>query len=116
MNRAAQLLTEIDEWTGNGEASDRDYVYQKASLYVALLDLVPRSTLRTKTIDSFVEFLRHQDEDRGVQPLWFAFVNRLLELSRGEDRTEILRAFEDAHHPALWVYAQLEQLVPLGKR
>ena len=116
LNRAAQLLTEIDEWTGNGEASDRDYVYQKASLYVALLDLVPRSTLRTKTIDSFVEFLRHQDEDRGVQPLWFAFVNRLLELSRGEDRTEILRAFEDAHHPALWVYAQLEQLVPLGKR
>jgi len=116
LTRAEHLLVNIDQWTGNGEASDRDYFYQKASLYVALLDLVPRSKLRGKTIDSFIEFLRHKDEDRSGQPLWFAFVNHLLELSRGDDRTEILRRFEDAHHPALWVYAQLEQLVPVGTR
>ena len=116
LNRAERLLVDIDQWTGNGEASDRDYFYQKASLYVALLDLVPRSKVRIKTIDSFVEFLRHKDEDRSGQPLWFAFVNRLLELSRDADGTDILRAFEDAHHPALWVYAQLERLIPVGKR
>jgi hypothetical protein len=116
LTRAEHLLVDVDQWTGNGEANVRDYFYQKASLYVALLDLVPRSKLRGKTIDSFVEFLRHNDEDRSGQPLWFAFVNRLLELSRGEDGAEILRAFENAHHPALWVYAELERLVPLGKR
>ena len=116
LNRADHLLVDVDEWTGRSEARERDYFYQKASLYVALLDLVPASKLRAKTIDSFVEFLRHNDEDRALEPLWFAFVNRLLELSRGEDRTEILRTFENAHHPALWVYAQLEELVPIGLR
>ena len=116
LGRAEHLLVDVDQWTGNGEASDRDYFYQKASLYVALLDLIPRSKLRRTAIDSFVEFLRHKDEDRSGQPLWFAFVNRLLELSRGDDQPEILRAFEDAQHPALWVYAQLERLIPVGKR
>jgi hypothetical protein len=116
LTRAEHLLVDVDQWTGNGEASDADYFYQKASLYVALLDLVPASKLRVKTIDSFVEFLRHKDEDRSGQPLWFAFVNHLLELSRGDDRTVILRTFEDAHHPALWVYAQLEKLIPVGQR
>jgi hypothetical protein len=116
LNRAERLLVDVDQWTGNGEASDRDYFYQKASLYTALLDLIPRSKQRTKTIDSFVEFLRHKDEDRGGQPLWFAFVNRLLELSRDDNGTEILLAFENAHHPALWVYAQLEKLIPVGRR
>ena len=116
LNRADHLLVDVDEWTGRSEARDRDYFYQKASLYVALLDLVPASKLRAKTIDSFVEFLRHNDEDRTLEPLWFAFVNRLLELSRGDGGADILHAFEDAHHPALWVYAQLERLVPIGKR
>jgi hypothetical protein len=116
LNRAEHLLVDVDEWTGRSEARERDYFYQKASLYVALLDLVPESKVRAKTIDSFVEFLRHNDEDRALEPLWFAFVNRLLELSRGHDGAEILHAFEDAHHPALWVYAQLEKLVPLGRR
>jgi hypothetical protein len=115
-NQAAGLLVDVEQWTGNGERSDRDYLYQKASLYVALLDLIPPSKLRTHTIDSFVEYLRHQDDDRNDEPLWFGFVNRLLELSRGDDRPQILRAFEDAHHPTLWVYAQLEKLVPVGKR
>ena len=116
LNRAERLLVDVDQWTGSGEATERDYFYQKASLYVALLDLIPRSKLRAKTIDSFVEFLRHKDDDRGGEPLWFAFVNQLLELSRGGDRPEILRAFEDAHNPALWVYAELERRVPVGKR
>jgi hypothetical protein len=116
LTRAEHLLVDLDQWTGNGEASERDYIYQKASLYVAMLDLVPASKVRAKTIDGIVEFLRHHDDDRAAEPLWFAFVNRLLELSRGDDRTEILRAFEDAHHPALWVYAQLEKLIPVGQR
>jgi hypothetical protein len=115
-HQAERLLVDIEQWTGNGERTDRDFFYQKASLYVALLDLVPPSKLRTTTIDGFVEFLRHKDDDNDSEPLWFAFVNHLLELSRGDDRTQILRAFEDAHHPTLWVYAQLERLVPVGRR
>src|SRR5262249_40697487 len=115
-DRAERLLVDIEQWTGNGERTDRDYFFQKSSLYVALLDLVPSSKLRTKTIDAFADFLRHKHDDRDAEPMWFAFVNRLLEFSRGDDGPQILRAFEDAQHPALWVYAQLERLIPIGKR
>ena len=77
---------------------------------------MPPSTLRTRTIRAYVEYLRHADKESELESLWFAFVNRLLELSRGNDRTEILTAFDNAHHPALAVYAQLERLVPIGIR
>jgi hypothetical protein len=43
-------------------------------------------------------------------------VNRLLELSRGNDRQEILRAFDEARHPVFAVFAQLERLVPVRGR
>jgi hypothetical protein len=85
-------------------------------LFIALLDLVPPSTLRTRTIRGFVDFLRHADNDRDREALWFAFVNRLLELSRGNDRQEILRAFDEARHPVFAVFAQLERLVPVRGR
>jgi hypothetical protein len=114
--RAERVLVDVEQWTGNSERSERDYLYQKGSLYLTLLDLIPLSKLRTRTIDSFVEYLRHRDDERGDEPLWFAFVSRLIELSRGDDRPQILRAFENAHHPTLWVYAQLERLIPVGKR
>jgi hypothetical protein len=115
-NDAEQLLGSVEQWTGRSERLERDYLAQKSVLFLGLLDLVPPSTLRTRTIDAFVDYLRDADRDRELESLWFAFVNRLLELSRGNDRPEILRAFDAAHHPALTVYAQLERLVPIGGR
>jgi hypothetical protein len=113
---AEKALVAVDLWTGRSEAFERDALAEKSLLYLALLDLIPPSTLRTKAIHSFVQYLRHSDrnvEDRG---LWFAFVNRLLELSRGNDRDDVLDAFVDAHHPVLDVYAQLERIVPVAAR
>jgi hypothetical protein len=114
-NEAERLLVAVDQWTGASERVRRDYFYQKSALFLGLLDLIPSSTLRTRVIRAFVDFLRHEDDDRDRQALWFAFVNRLLELSRGEDRGEILAAFDDAHHPVFSVYAQLERLVPVKR-
>ena len=116
LQQAERMLVDVEEWTGHGERTDRDYFFQKSALYLALLDLVPTSTLRTRTIESFVDFLRTKDDDNTNEPLWFAFLNRLLELSRGSDRPEILRAFDNAHNPSMTVYAQLERLVPVGAR
>jgi hypothetical protein len=115
-NDAEHLLVSVEQWTGRSERLERDYLAQKSLLFLGLLELVPPSTLRTRTIRAFVDYLRHADRDRELESLWFAFVNRLLELSRGNDRREILDAFADAHHPALAVYAQLERLVPVGSR
>jgi len=116
LQQAERVLVDVEEWTGHGERTDRDYFFQKSALYLALLDLVPTSKLRTRTIESFVDFLRKKDDDNTNEPLWFAFLNRLLELSRGTDRPEILRAFDNAHNPSMTVYAQLERLVPVGAR
>jgi len=115
-NDAEQLLVSVEQWTGRSERLERDYLAQKSLLFLGLLELVPQSPQRTRTIRAFVDSLRHADRDRELESLWFAFVNRLLELSRGNDRHEILDAFDNAHHPALSVYAQLERLVPIGAR
>jgi hypothetical protein len=115
-NQAERVLAGVEQWTGAMEATPRDFLAQKSMLFMGLLDLVPPSALRTRAIRAFVDYLRRADRDRALESLWFAFVNRLLELSRGNDRKDILAAFDDAHHPALSVYAQLERLVPVGAR
>jgi len=57
-----------------------------------------------------VEFMRQSDPDRDRRALWFAFLSRLLELARGEDRREVLAALENTHHPVLTLYARMERL------
>lgn len=113
---AEQLLAAIDQWTARSEASERDGLAQKSMLYLGLLELVPPSKLRTLAFRSVVDYLRHADRNPEDRSLWFAFVNRLLELSRGNDRDDVLAALDNAHHPVLAVYAQLERIVPIGQR
>jgi hypothetical protein len=115
-NDAERFLTDIDQWTGIRERSARDYFCQKSLLFIGLLELMPSSTVRSHAVRSFVDFLRHEDDDKERQALWFAFVNRLLEMAHGNDREDILTALENAHHPALSVYARLERLIPVGRR
>ena len=114
--QAERLLTEIDQWTGRREPSERDYFYQKSMLFGGLIELMPPSTVRARALREFVDFLRLSDDTRERRPLWFAFMNRLLELARGADRQEILDALEASHHPVLSLYARLERLVPRGNR
>jgi hypothetical protein len=115
-DRANDLVTDIGQWNGRSEASDRDYFYQKAALYTDLLDLMPPSTARTRALASFLGFMRHEDTDRSRRTLWFVFVRRLLELAHAEYRREVLDAMEHSGHPVVSLYAKLERLVPGGQR
>lgn len=110
--QAQRLLTDIEQWQGTRERNDRDHFYQKSALFTGLLDLMPQSTVRARGLHAYVEFLRHADIDRDGRALWFAFVNRLLEMARGADRREILAALDDSHHPVLSLYARLERTMP----
>jgi hypothetical protein len=112
---AEQFLSELEPWSSARDAIDRDLFYQKAVLYTVLVDLVPRGSLRTRTIRSYVEFLRHSEGDRDRRTLWFVFLTRLLETSRDSDRSEILNALEATNHPVLWLYARMERTLPLTK-
>jgi hypothetical protein len=111
-NQADLLLTQLDRWAGRREASERDYFYQKALLFEVLMELVPPGALRSKTIRTYVDFLRLADTDRSRRSLWFAFVSRLIEISRSTDRREILQTMEDTHQPVLYLYARMERLLP----
>ena len=110
-NQAERLLVQLDQWAGRREASDRDYFYQKAVLFELLLDLVPPGSLRARVIRTYVDFLRLSDVDRDRRTLWFAFVTRLIEMSRSADRRDILTALEDTHQPVLSLYARMERLL-----
>jgi len=110
--QAERLLNDVDQWSGRSEREERDYFYQKAVLYTWMLDLIPGGPLHTRTLRSFVEFLRRTETDVNRRMLWFAFVNRLLEMSRGPYRSSVLAAMEESHQPVLSLYARLERLAP----
>jgi len=110
--QAERLLVDVEQWTGLRETAPPDYFYQKSVLFVWLLDLMPPSAVRTRAVRAFVDFMRHSDVDRDRRALYFAMLNRLLEMARGPYRREILTALEDSHHPILSLYARLERLAP----
>lgn len=111
-NQAERLLIDVEQWTGTKEPVERDYFYQKGALYLGLLDLMPASTVRSRALRSFADFMRHTETDVNRRMLWFAFVNRMLEMTRGPFREEVLTAMEDTHQPVLWLYAKLERATP----
>jgi hypothetical protein len=110
-DEADLLLTAIEQWSGRREASDRDYVYQKAVLFTGLVDLAPQGILRTRAIDAFIEFLRHTEIDRDRRALWFALLNRFLEVARSDRSREMVARLEASRHPVLSVYARLERAI-----
>jgi hypothetical protein len=111
-NQAHRLLVDVEQWTGRREAQERDYFYQKSMLFGGLLDLMQPSPGRARALRSFVEFLRHANADREYRALWFACLDRLLEMARGNARREILGALEDSGHDVLSLYGRLERAVP----
>jgi hypothetical protein len=46
--QAQRLLTDIEQWQGTRERSDRDHFYQKSALFTGMLDLMPQSTARAR--------------------------------------------------------------------
>ena len=108
-DQAERLLTGIEQWSGLREPAPRDYLYQKSVLLIGLIDLMPASPVRARALRALVEFLRHEDSDRNLRSLWFAMLNRLIEMARGAARNEILSALEESHHPVMSLYARLER-------
>jgi hypothetical protein len=111
-NQAERLLNDVDQWSGKSEREERDYFYQKAVLYTWLADLVPAGTLHSQTLRAFVEFLRRMETDASRRMLWFAFLNRLLEMTHGPFRNDVLTAMEYSHQPTIVLYGKMERMAP----
>jgi hypothetical protein len=114
-NQADRLLTDVEQWSGASEPAERDYFYEKSVLFTWMLDLMPPSVVRTRALRAFVEFLRRTETDVNRRTLWFAFVNRLLEMAHGPSRAEVLSAMEDSHQVVVSLYARLERMTPERK-
>jgi hypothetical protein len=114
-NQADRLLTDVEQWSGASEPAERDYFYEKSVLFTWMLDLMPPSAVRTRALRAFVEFLRRTETDVNRRMLWFAFVNRLMEMAHGASRAEVLSAMEDSHQAVVSLYARLERLTPERK-
>jgi hypothetical protein len=111
-SQAERLLTEVEQWNGMSEAAERDYFYEKSAVFTWMIELIPQSAVRGRALRAFIEFLRHTEADVSRGTLWFAFVNRLLELAHGSSRAEILSAMEQSRQPVLSLYARLERIAP----
>jgi len=114
-NQADRLLTDVEQWSGASEPAERDYFYEKSVLFTWMLDLMPPSAVRARALRAFVEFLRRTETDVNRRTLWFAFVNRLLEMAHGPSRAEVLSAMEESHQTVLALYARLERMTPERK-
>lgn len=112
---ATLFLTSLEQWTGAREPAERDFFYEKSVLFTGLIDLIPSGVLHTRAVRAHVEFLRRANMDRDGRALWFAMLNRFLEMARGASRLEILAALEDSHHPTLSLYAKLERATPASR-
>lgn len=110
--RADAHLVHVDQWTALGEPAATDAFFEKGTLYIGLVDLVPSGPLRTRVLRSFAEFLHHATVVS--RRLWFAVGTRLIELVGSEDRPEVLPILERSGDAVLALYAHAARLA-LGR-
>ena len=111
LEQADRHLVDVQQWPATREASERDHFYQKASLFISLVDLVPPSPTRVRTLRGFTEFLHHEDAE-GQRCLWYLFASRLLERIDSDDGREVLQAIADSGDRVLSLYAHAARIVP----
>ena len=112
--KAERHLVGVDQWTGVHEPLASDYFYEKGVLYIGLLDLVPRGTLRSRVFRSFADFLRRTDGHERRQ-LWFAVATRLLERTKSDDRAQLLPILESSADAVLVLYAHASTVVDMKR-
>ena len=115
LEQADRHLVDVQQWQATREASARDHFYQKGSLFLSLVDLVPRSPTRVRVLRAFVDFLHHEDAG-GQRALWYLFANRLIERIDSEDRRDVLQAIGDSGDRALLLYAHAARTAPINRR
>jgi len=115
---ADDLITSVEHWDGRDTPNDGDYLFEKGTLFANIAELAPKGgAVRTRAVQEQLDFLRHEDRDRALRPLWFVFVDRLLQLSDREGgRGEVLDLMERSGDPVTALYARTDRLLPVGAR
>ncbi len=117
------FLKDLADWKKEDEETEEDYFHQKCILFRALIQLIPRETLREDVIRSYVQFLNSFDLNRGSRIEWFWQAKFLLKDSPFFDSlkdsgpryvvksSDMLPIVETTKNPVLYLYAQAEKLL-----
>ena len=103
-----KYLSRVRNWSSADESSDLDYVSQKASTIVGLVDIAPDDASRLEAIRDFVTMMRHA-KTAGT-PRYLALWQASIVLGRASeaDRKMALELFKASGPDVLAAYAALQ--------
>ena len=107
------FLSTLADWRAGEEASDADYYHEKATVYEALLELVPTGDSGDRVAGGFVEFLKSSNlqQRNPVEWFWHAreTVNRV-RTDHPERAAKILSEYRASGNIILMLEAMLDQM------
>jgi len=116
----SEILKEMETWKSSQEKSEADYFHQKCILYYALLRRIPPTNpTYDDVLSRYVTFIRESPIAKESRIEWFLHVSNLLQVARSADdeqRQKIWEALRNSGNPILYLYAELERLVPENKQ
>jgi hypothetical protein len=107
---ALQFLNKLERWSKVLGQSNKDFFFDKAQWYGALVFAAGDEKLRPIFLDSYVKFLVGSSVERESPPQWLMWLNRLIGAANIGDRNRWLDAIEGAGDSTVAVYCQLERL------
>ena len=110
------FLSSFYSWQ-QGDETEADYVRERADLYNALVDMIPKSPQRQKVFENYLNFLEQHSYQNLGGAEWFIYVKLYFMGMYGKDsHQEILNSFLNSRDPVLNLYARLEELngKPIG--
>jgi hypothetical protein len=116
--KLSELLTDLTNWKSDDEKTEEDYFHQRSMLLFKLIDISPMGATRQKILTEFISFVGHSEVQKSSPVEWFVHAERLIRLARsqgGEDGKTLFAALKNTNNPTLYLYAQLEELLPLTK-
>ncbi len=110
------FLSSFYSWQ-QGDETEADYVRERADLYNALVDMIPKSPQRQKVFENYLSFLEQHSYQNLGGAQWFIYVKLYFMGMYGKDsHQEILNSFLNSRDPVLNLYARLEEVngKPIG--
>jgi hypothetical protein len=106
------FLSQLAGWTSGQEKSEADFYHQKCVVFLALIELMPPSPQRDKTLQAYVDFISNSNLQQQSPVEWFMQAHSMLERVRSTNTGEpakLLDALQASGNPVLALYAALER-------
>ena len=110
--KLTDYLSALGAWGPDNEKSEADYYNEKCTVYIALVELIPRGPQRDKMLEAFIEFIGNSPLQQENSVEWYNQASFMLERVRGSrdgESAKVLEAFERSGNPVLTLEAALDK-------